>query len=44
MEEYSWQRSIRAAAHHDAREVQVTVTWSSGGAEEHVSLAGVAVK
>jgi type II secretion system protein I len=44
LEEYTWERSIRAAAHPDAREVHVTVTWSSGGAEEQVSLAGVAVK
>jgi type II secretion system protein I len=41
---YSWQRSILTAAHPDAREVHVTVTWSSGGAEEQVTLAGVAVK
>jgi len=44
MEAYSWQRSIRTAAHPDAREVHVTVTWSSDGAEERVSLGGVAVK
>jgi type II secretion system protein I len=44
MEAYSWERSIRPAAHPDAREVHVTVTWSSGGAEERVSLAGVAAK
>jgi type II secretion system protein I len=44
LDAYSWQRSIRTAAHPDAREVHVTVTWSSDGAEEHVSLAGVAVK
>jgi len=44
LEEYTWERSIRPAAHSDAREVHVTVTWSSGGAEEHVSLAGVAVR
>jgi type II secretion system protein I len=44
MDAYSWQRSIRPAAHPDAREVHVTVTWSSEGAEERVSLAGVAVK
>jgi type II secretion system protein I len=44
MEAYSWQRSIRSAAHPDAREVHVTVTWSSDGAEERVSLASVAVK
>ena len=44
LEAYSWQRSIRPAAHPDAREVHVTVTWSSDGAEEKVSLAGVAVR
>jgi hypothetical protein len=30
--------------HPDAREVHVTVTWSAGGREEQVNLAGVAVK
>ena len=44
MEEYSWQRSIRPAVHPDALEVHVTVTWSSEGREEKVSLAGVAIK
>ena len=44
LEDYSWKRSIIPAAHPDAREVHVTVTWSSGGKEESVSLAGVAVK
>ena len=44
MQGYSWRREIRTAAHPDAREVHVTVTWSEGGAEERVSLAGVAVK
>ena len=44
MDAYSWQRTILTAAHPDAREVHVTVTWSSDGAEEHVSLAGVAVR
>src|SRR5512135_1853368 len=44
LDAYSWQRSILTAAHPDAREVHVTVTWSSDGAEEHVSLAGIAVK
>jgi len=44
MDEYSWRRSIAAAAHPDAREVHVTVTWSSGGRQEQVALAGVAVK
>ena len=44
MDSYSWKRSIRPAAHPDAREVHVTVTWSAGGREERVALAGVAVK
>ena len=44
MDSYSWKRSIREAAHSDAREVHVTVTWSAGGREERVSLSGVAVK
>ncbi|MGZ9252782.1 MAG: hypothetical protein ACXW4F_11525, partial [Candidatus Deferrimicrobiaceae bacterium] len=44
MEAYSWERSIRPAAHPDAREVHVIVTWSAEGREEHVSLAGVGVK
>lgn len=44
MDSYSWKRSIVPAAHPDAREVHVTVTWSSEGREERVSLAGVAIK
>lgn len=44
LEAYSWQRSIRPAVHPDAREVHVTVTWSSEGQEERVTLSGVAVK
>ena len=44
MDSYSWTRSIVPAAHSDAREVHVTVTWSSEGREEQVTLAGVAVK
>lgn len=44
MDAYSWKRSIAPAAHPDAREVHVVVTWSSGGREEQVALAGVAVK
>ena len=44
MDAYSWQRSIRPAVHPDAREVHVTITWSAGGREERVSLAGIAVK
>jgi type II secretory pathway pseudopilin PulG len=44
MEAYSWTSSIRPAAHPDAREVQVVVTWTSEGREEQVSLTGLAVK
>jgi type II secretion system protein I len=44
MEAYSWKRSILPAAHPDAREVHVAVTWSAGGREERVTLSGVAVK
>ncbi|GAB4240190.1 MAG: hypothetical protein OHK0028_18260 [Deltaproteobacteria bacterium] len=44
MDAYSWKRSIRPAAHPDAREVHVTVTWSGDGREERVTLSGVAVK
>jgi type II secretion system protein I len=44
MASYAWKRSIRPAAHPDAREVHITVTWSAGGRKESVSLAGVAVK
>jgi type II secretion system protein I len=44
MEEYAWKRSIRPAAHPDAREVQVVVTWTSEGREEQVSVTGLAVK
>jgi hypothetical protein len=44
MDSYSWKRSIRPAMHPDAREVHVTVTWSSEGREEKVTLTGVAVK
>src|SRR3989339_338342 len=44
IEAYSWTRTVRPAAHPAAREVEVTVTWSAGGREEKVTLAGVAVK
>lgn len=44
MEAYSWKRSVRPAAHADAREVHVAVTWSAEGREERVTLSGVAVK
>jgi type II secretion system protein I len=41
---YAWKRAVKAAAHSDAREVDVTVTWSEGDREETVALAGIAVK
>lgn len=41
---YSWKRSVKPAAHSDAREVNVTVSWGEEGREEAVSLAGIAVK
>jgi len=44
MEAYAWKRSVRAAAHSDAREVEVVVTWTSDRREEKVSLTGLAVK
>jgi len=44
MDAYSWKRSIVPAAHPDALEVHVTVTWSSEGREERVALSGVAIK
>jgi len=44
MEAYSWKRSIREAAHKDAREVHVVVLWNSEGRQEQLSLTGLAVK
>ena len=41
---YSWKRSVKAAAHPDAREVDVTVSWGEGDRVESVALAGIAVK
>ncbi len=41
---YSWKRSVKAAAHPDAREIDVTVSWGEGNGVESVSLAGIAVK
>lgn len=42
--EYSWKRTVKAAAHADAREVDVTVSWGEGDRMESVALAGIAVK
>jgi type II secretion system protein I len=44
MEAFTWKRSVRAALHPDAREVEVVVTWTSEGREEQVSVTGLAVK
>jgi type II secretion system protein I len=44
MQNYSWKRSIREAAHADAREVEVVVLWTSEGREERLSVTGLAVK
>jgi len=41
---YAWKRAVKAAAHSDAREVDVTVKWNEGNREETVALAGIAVK
>jgi general secretion pathway protein I len=41
---YLWKRTVKQAAHSDAREVEVTVHWSEGGTEETVTLAAIAVK
>jgi len=41
---YAWKKTVKQAMHPDAREVDVTVTWSEGGREETVVLAGIAVK
>ncbi len=44
MAAYSWKRSVRPAAHADAREVHVAVIWSVEEREERVTLSGIAVK
>jgi type II secretion system protein I len=41
---YSWKRAVRASSHSDAVEVEVTVSWTSGGREDNVSVTGLAVK
>jgi len=44
MDAYSWKRAVREAIHSDAREVEVSVLWTSEGREEQVTLTGLAVK
>ncbi len=41
---YTWKRAVKQALHPDAREVDVTVTWSEGERVETVMLAGIAIK
>lgn len=41
---YAWTRSVKPAAHSDARQVEVTVRWGEEDREESVSMAGIAVK
>ncbi|HEY7585694.1 MAG TPA: type II secretion system minor pseudopilin GspI [Candidatus Deferrimicrobiaceae bacterium] len=41
---YAWKREVKQAVHPDAREVDVTVTWSEGERVETVTLAGIAIK
>lgn len=41
---YTWVRVVRHAAHADALEVHVTVTWTARGAEEKMTLSGIAAK
>lgn len=41
---YTWVRVVKQAAHQDAREVHVTVIWTMKGAEERMTLSGIAAK
>jgi len=41
---YAWKREVKQAVHPDAREVDITVTWSEGERVETVTLAGIAIK
>ena len=41
---YSWRSMVRAAAHPDAVEVTVIVSWVSDGKTETVSVTGLAVR
>ncbi len=43
-EGYSWKRTVKQAAHPDAREVHVQVTWGEGDREESVTLSGIAAR
>jgi len=41
---YSWRRIVRAAAHPDAVEVVVIVSWTSGKETDQVSVTSLSVK
>jgi len=41
---YSWKRIVRAAAHPDAVEVMVIVSWISDGERDQVSVTGLSVR
>ena len=41
---YSWKRIVKAAAHPDAVEVLVIVSWTSGLETDQVSVTGLSVK
>jgi general secretion pathway protein I len=41
---FRWRQTVVQALHKDAREVHLTVTWSSQGEEERVAISGLAVR
>lgn len=41
---YSWKLSVRQAAHEDAREVHLEVSWKTAGERQRIILSGVAAK
>jgi general secretion pathway protein I len=41
---YAWKKTVKAAMHPDAREVEITVSWGAKDREESVTLSGIAVK
>lgn len=43
-EEYTWKISVKQALHADAREVYVSVSWNTDGAEEMINLSGLSVR
>lgn len=43
-EGFTWRRSVRQALHADAREIHVTVAWTTRAREETLLLSGLAVR